>query len=434
LEAIRFCVLKMIRLSLVFLILFPSALYAAQVSLAWDPNTETDLAGYKIYIGYAPRSYSWSMDAGKQTQGTVTNLEDGSTFYMALTAYNTAGLESGFSNEVTYATPAGAQTTLTVSRTGTGAGTVSATGITCGTDCSEVYTTGSSVTLTATPNSGSTFGGWGGACSGTAGTCTVAMSANRTVTATFTDNTAPTASYALTVSKLGTGSGTVSNSPAGSSFPAGTAVTLTATPGAGSTFGGWGGACSGTAGTCTVTMSAARTVTATFTAGTYTITASAGANGSITPSGATAVAYGGSQTYTIRAASGYQVKSVTVDGSPVGGLSSYTFNNVKGNHSISATFTRVVYSSTNRTLKISKIGSGNGLVTTSPSGTVFKAGTEVTLTVVPEDGSTFVEWSGACSGNEPSCKVVLNTNMSVTATFEILADTGYKVYLPIMIQ
>jgi Fe-S cluster biogenesis protein NfuA len=257
---------------------------------------------------------------------------------------------------------------------------------------------------------------------------------NHSIAATFTDNTAPPASYALTVSKLGTGSGTVSNSPAGSSFPAGTAVTLKAAPGAGSTFGGWGGACSGTASTCTVTMSAARTVTATFTAATYTITASAGANGSITPSGATAVAYGGSQTFAIRAAFGYQVGSVTVDGSPVGGFSSYTFSNVKGNHSIAATFTRVVSSTSNRTLKISKIGSGNGLVTTSPSGTVFKAGTEVTLTVVPEDGSTFVEWSGACSGNEPSCTVVLNTNKSVTAAFEALPPPVYNVYLPIIIQ
>ncbi len=58
---------------------------------------------------------------------------------------------------------------LTVTKSGTGAGTVTSdpAGISCGTDCSESYPSTSSVTLTATPNSGSTFGGWSGACSGT---------------------------------------------------------------------------------------------------------------------------------------------------------------------------------------------------------------------------------------------------------------------------
>ncbi len=77
--------------------------------------------------------------------------------------------------------------------------------------------------------------------------------------------------FALTVAQSGTGSGTIGSSPAGincgslctASFTSGTAVTLTATPASGSTFTGWGGACSGTA-TCTVTMSAARSVSATF--------------------------------------------------------------------------------------------------------------------------------------------------------------------------
>ncbi|GAB4217035.1 MAG: hypothetical protein Fur007_18270 [Rhodoferax sp.] len=82
---------------------------------------------------------------------------------------------------------------------------------------------------------------------------------------------APVSSYALTVSKSGTGSGTVTSSPTGidcgatcsASFSSGTSVTLTATPASGSSFAGWSGACSGT-GTCAVTMSAAQNVTATF--------------------------------------------------------------------------------------------------------------------------------------------------------------------------
>ncbi len=81
------------------------------------------------------------------------------------------------------------------------------------------------------------------------------------------------ASYTLTVKKSGTGTGTVTSSPAGIScgstcaanFASGTSVTLTAAAGSGSTFAGWSaGSCSGTATTCTVVMSAAAGVTATF--------------------------------------------------------------------------------------------------------------------------------------------------------------------------
>jgi hypothetical protein len=79
----------------------------------------------------------------------------------------------------------------------------------------------------------------------------------------------------LSVVRAGTGTGTVTSAPAGiscgtdcaESYPSGTAVTLTAAPGAGSTFGGWsGGGCGGTGG-CTVTLTASTTVTATFTGG-----------------------------------------------------------------------------------------------------------------------------------------------------------------------
>src|SRR5436189_234356 len=65
-----------------------------------------------------------------------------------------------------------------------------AAGISFGSDCNENCTSGTSVTLTAAPASGSVFSGWGGACAGTGG-CTVAMSAAKSVTATFTANSLP---------------------------------------------------------------------------------------------------------------------------------------------------------------------------------------------------------------------------------------------------
>jgi F5/8 type C domain-containing protein/List-Bact-rpt repeat protein len=75
-------------------------------------------------------------------------------------------------------------TTYQLSATVSGSGTITGTGISCPGDCSESYTSGTQVTLTAAPNSGNSFSGWGGACSGTGG-CTVAMSAAKSVSATF---------------------------------------------------------------------------------------------------------------------------------------------------------------------------------------------------------------------------------------------------------
>ena len=75
-----------------------------------------------------------------------------------------------------------------------------------------------------------------------------------------------------------------------------------------------------------------------MTAKTYTISASAGANGSISPNGNTTVSHGGAQAYTITPANGYVVAQVTVDGMSVGAVTSYVFTNVVANHTINATF------------------------------------------------------------------------------------------------
>jgi hypothetical protein len=160
--------------------------------------------------------------------------------------------------------------TLTVSKSGTGSGSVTSSppGIDCGPVCLASFSETASVTLTATPISPSTFGGWNGAgCSGT-GACTVSMSSAQFVSAVFFSP----GELALAVNKGGTGSGTVTSSPAGINcgltclygFTNTTFVTLTAEAGPGSTFTGWiGGGCSGT-GTCTMAMSSARSVSAYF--------------------------------------------------------------------------------------------------------------------------------------------------------------------------
>ena len=71
---------------------------------------------------------------------------------------------------------------------------------------------------------------------------------------------------------------------------------------------------------------------------TYTITATAGANGSISPSGAVTVSHGGNQQFAITPNAGYRIADVRVDGSSVGAVSSYTFNNITASHTITASF------------------------------------------------------------------------------------------------
>jgi hypothetical protein len=166
-----------------------------------------------------------------------------------------------------------AEFALSVSKSGAGSGTVTSSpaGISCGSECSAKFAETQTVTLTATPASGSSFAGWSGACTGL-GSCQVTMSAAKSVNAKFEPATGP-AVFALTVGKAGSGSGTVTSSPAGidcgatcgGNYQEGTTVTLTASAASGSTFGGWGGACSGT-GTCVVALSGAKSVTATFNA------------------------------------------------------------------------------------------------------------------------------------------------------------------------
>ncbi len=250
----------------------------------------------------------------------------------------------------------------------------------------------------------------------------------------FITSTPPVQQYTLTVYRGGTstGTGVVTSSPSGincgsdciESYNAGTVVTLTAVADGNSTFGGWSGACSGT-GTCSVTMDASKSVTATFNIKTYTITATAGTGGNIMPSGSVTVNHGANQTFTITANMGYSIEDVLVDGNSVGAVSTYQFTNVTGNHTISARFKIGTHN-----LTVGKGGTGTGVVTSSPSGIncgsdcieSYNAGTVVTLTAVADGNSTFGGWSGACSGTG-TCSVTMDASKSVTATFNIKTYT-----------
>lgn len=158
---------------------------------------------------------------------------------------------------------------VSVALGGSGTGTVTSSpgGINCGSDCSESYAPGTTLQLHAVPAAGSRFAAWSGACTQTNVDCSITVNSATTATATFVRQ------YALTVT-AGTGGSIRSDVPGidcGSDcsevFDAGTPVTLTAYASAGYAFKGWSGACGGSS-TCSVSMSEARTVSATFTANT----------------------------------------------------------------------------------------------------------------------------------------------------------------------
>jgi hypothetical protein len=77
---------------------------ARAVVLEWDPNSEV-VAGYRVYLGEASRSYGTTYNVGNQTNIEIAPLQPGKTFYFAVTAYDTNGLESDFSQEVFYTVP-----------------------------------------------------------------------------------------------------------------------------------------------------------------------------------------------------------------------------------------------------------------------------------------------------------------------------------------
>ncbi len=219
--------------------------------------------GADVYLG----TVNVVTDASGNAAGTASFASALVTGFISATATHAVNGTSEFSTCVTLNVPV-VNVLLTVTKSGTGAGTVTGTGITCGADCSETLAHNTVVVLTAAPTAGSSFIGWsGGACSGT-GTCSVTMSAAQTVNAQF--DIIPAATFLLTATKSGTGSGTVTTTGINCGatctalFSASTVVALSATPAAGSSFVGWsGGGCSGT-GTCSVTMSAAQTVNAQF--------------------------------------------------------------------------------------------------------------------------------------------------------------------------
>lgn len=75
------------------------------VTVEWDKNPEPDVNGYVVYYGNTSRNYPYSTNVGNVTTATIYGLSEGKTHYFAVTARNSIGLESDFSNELTNSIP-----------------------------------------------------------------------------------------------------------------------------------------------------------------------------------------------------------------------------------------------------------------------------------------------------------------------------------------
>ena len=428
----------------------------AVTQLAADASGVTFAFAWTAVTGATSYRYAAAFNDGSAAQqGTVTGLSfqlkwpyhasgAASTGFVCILSVNAAGQTSADAACAGLTVPARPTTgpvTLSVSRNGSGAGTVTSApaGINCGATCSRSVTPGTTMTLTATAATSSTFAGWSAPCSGT-GTCVVTVKAATSVTATF-NRTPPSVRLSVTKS----GSGTVTSAPAGldcgadciGDYALNSVVTLMATPAPGFGFVGFTGACVTSSPSCQVTMSAAKTVTATFAPFArfaLTVTTAGTGIGTVSGNGIACVRLAGvGNDCTERYPVGTQV---TLTAAPPSADQSIftgwtgacvgtnptcvvTMNAAKA---VTATFTSVK-------LTVTKVGSGT--VTSAPAGLDcgadcvgdYAPNRVVTLTATPAPGFGFVGFTGACVTSSPSCQVTMSAAKTVTATFAGFALT-----------
>lgn len=325
---------------------------------------------------------------------------------------------------------------LAVSVNGSGRVSSSPAGITCRPTCSASFETDSRVTLTATATPGWTFAGWSGDCSGT-GDCSVLMADPRSVTATFAP---PETAYALVVSAAGGTvvsdlEGIVCPSECAGSYGSGVTVVLTAqSPGV-----VWGGACSGSAATCTLVMDGPKSVTASFV---ETPLAGAPLAVGVVGKGSVSSDPGGIACGSTCGALFPPGSAVTLGATPAEG---WIFAGWRDACTGVATTCRVTLSGpqvavavfveagTQYAVAVTKVGSG--LVRSRPAGITcgatcsssFLAGSTMTLEAVATKDWRFVRWSGACTHTRPVCSLGMDAPKSVSVTFARQADRAAPV-------
>ncbi len=362
---------------------------------------------------YVPvqQNYSLTITA---TGGTVTKSPDKSSYtsgdVVTLTAIpNSCYTFSGWSGDAS-----GTSTTTTVTmnanKTVTAAFTQStytlnitaANGTVTKNPDKTSYACGETVTLTASPAAGYTFGSWSGDASGISTSTTVTMSATKSVTANFSQ----VQTYTLSKTSSPTAGGSISVSPDKISYTSGETVTITASPNSCYTFSGWSGDASGNSTSTTMTMTSNKSVTASFTQQTYSLTLSA-TGGTVTKS-PNKTLYSCNETVTLTSVpdSCFTFTGWSGDAS---GTSTTTTVIMSSDKSVTASFSQQTFTLT--------VNASNGTVTKNPDKTSYSCNESVRLTAVPNTGTTFTNWSGDASGTTTSITVTMTGNKTITANF-----------------
>jgi len=354
--------------TLIYFLISQSACFAATVVLQWDAEIDPAVTGYKVYYqsdssaqpyqGTGATQGPSPVDAQNQTMATIGGLDPAHAYYFAVTAYNASGLESAYSNLVTV--PELVPPTVTAFTLPSTSSTLTVP-ITTFTATDNVDVTGYCVTLTNSSN-GCTWSGTTPASvtfpsTGTqsvyawakdaAGNISNPVSSSVTVTI---DTTSPMVSITTPANKATVSGTTMISANANDNvgvtrvefYENGSLLCATNV----SPYSYTWKTISVINGSYVLTAKAydaagnvrqSSNVTVTV-ANIYTISASAGRGGAISPAGSSGVNYGGSKTFSITPATGYHVAGVKVDGRPVGTVTSYTFSNVTANHKIAASF------------------------------------------------------------------------------------------------
>ena len=336
--------------------------------------------------------------AGAFGTGTVTKAPDQPTYHygdpVTLTAVPGTGEEfdqwsgdlSGTTNPDTITIDGDENVTAnfkfieyTLNITCTG-GTGDATDRVTKTPDQATYHHGDTVILTAEPQAGEIFSSWGGDLSGSTNPDTLTIDGDKAVTASF-----EFIEYTLTITVIGTGTGSVTKTPDQPTYHWGDVVQLEAVPqtvpAPGSTFVEWSGDLSGSTNPDTLTIDGDKTVTAEFTR-LFRITSSVfGGSGRISPTPYADVPEGSDITFTIDPNTCYEIFDVAVDGlslDPV--VTQYTFTNVTADHTIEATFIQY-------TCTITATAEYGGTI--SPSGPqTVNCGDSVAFTITPGAGNS----------------------------------------------
>ena len=344
--------------------------FSADITMAWDSNNESDLAGYKIYYGTSSGNYSHTEDVGNVTEYTIVDLQEGVTYFFAAKAYNYSGNESSFSEELVYtllstnsnnsptkpSVPSGPSSGSTETqynfntssddpdgdpleyRYDWGDGDLSAWGLSSQTH--SWSSPGNFCVRSMAKDSYDATSGWSNCRN-------ITISAPNTNSSPTTPSvpSGPTSGSTETQYNFNTSSDDADGDPLEYRYNWGDG-NLSAW--GSSSFQGhtWSspgnfcvrsmakdsyGATSEWSNCHNITISAPSPIT-------HQITASAGINGRISPSGNLIVDNGANQAFTIIPNNSYHVLDVLVDGATVGAVTSYTLTNVTQNHTISATF------------------------------------------------------------------------------------------------